>query len=237
MRIQIQRSAVLFVAVLVGLLPVNASGQGASGGGPPGLDRAPRADHDQADRKEQWSRPAKNRASNGRSRRSGDRRARGPRSLHIPKGHRPPRGLCRLWYPGHPPGQQPAPMDCRIALRKQQGSAVVVTHEGRIYGPPAPRWHRRPAEDIVFRRPPRRDEGMSISVEILIDLLGRSGVRHLEAERRRLGLQGALSARWVSSDRTGERVLHVRAGEHPLAKLVDRTGDGRIEGLYVRRNR
>jgi hypothetical protein len=89
---------------------------------------------------------------------------------------------------------------------------------------------------MVFRRRPRRDEGVSISVEILIDLLGRSGVRRLEAERRRVDLRGALTAQWVSTNRTSERVLRVRAGRHPLAMLVDRTGDGYVEDLYVRRD-
>ena len=34
----------------------------------------------------------------------------------IPRGHMPPPGLCRFWYPGRPPGHQPPPRDCR-ALR------------------------------------------------------------------------------------------------------------------------
>ena len=128
-------------------------------------------------------------------------------------------------------------MNCRIAVRKQRGAAVVVNHRGRVYRRHHHRWHRRPARDIVFRRRPHRDEGVSIRVEILIDILGRSGVRRLEAERRRVGLRGALTAQWVSTDWSGERVLRVRAGDHPLAALVDRTGDGYVEDLYVRRDR
>lgn len=31
----------------------------------------------------------------------------------IPRGHRPPRGLCRIWFPGRSPGHQPPPGDCR----------------------------------------------------------------------------------------------------------------------------
>ena len=30
----------------------------------------------------------------------------------IPRGHRPPPGLCRIWFPGRPPGHQPPPGDC-----------------------------------------------------------------------------------------------------------------------------
>ena len=32
--------------------------------------------------------------------------------LHIPPGHYPPPGECRLWYPDRPPGHQPPPGKC-----------------------------------------------------------------------------------------------------------------------------
>lgn len=31
----------------------------------------------------------------------------------IPRGHRPPPGLCRIWFPDRSPGRQPPPGDCR----------------------------------------------------------------------------------------------------------------------------
>jgi hypothetical protein len=33
-------------------------------------------------------------------------------TLGIPKGHLPPPGTCRLWYPDRPPGHQPPPERC-----------------------------------------------------------------------------------------------------------------------------
>ena len=32
--------------------------------------------------------------------------------LHIPPGHYPPPGECRIWYPDRPPGHQPPPGNC-----------------------------------------------------------------------------------------------------------------------------
>jgi hypothetical protein len=32
--------------------------------------------------------------------------------LHIPPGHYPPPGECRIWYPDRPPGHQPPPGKC-----------------------------------------------------------------------------------------------------------------------------
>jgi hypothetical protein len=73
-------------------------------------------------------------------------------------------------------------------------------------------------------------------VEIIVDLLGRDRVRRLRERRRRLGLRGRLTGRWVS-DRGGGLVLRIQAGDRPLARLVDRTGDRRVDRMYVRRPR
>ncbi|SDY54535.1 lysozyme inhibitor LprI family protein [Citreimonas salinaria] len=36
--------------------------------------------------------------------------------VHVPAGHLPPPGLCQVWYPDRPPGQQPPPTDCGIPV-------------------------------------------------------------------------------------------------------------------------
>ncbi|MGE7958298.1 tetratricopeptide repeat protein [Pseudomonas sp. NPDC089530] len=33
--------------------------------------------------------------------------------IEIPRGHRPPPGKCRIWFPDRPPGHQPAPGKCK----------------------------------------------------------------------------------------------------------------------------
>ena len=114
---------------------------------------------------------------------------------------------------------------------------MVVTHDGRRYSASRraspPRWHRRPTGDIVFRRSPDDGEGTTISIEILIDLLGERGYERLQAQRDRLQVQGELVGRWVS-DSSGQRILQVRAGQHPLAELTDQNGDNRVDVMFVR---
>jgi hypothetical protein len=49
-----------------------------------------------------------------------------PAGLHIPKGHLPPAGACRIWFPGRPPGQQPPPGDCsELAVRVPPGAWLL----------------------------------------------------------------------------------------------------------------
>ena len=43
--------------------------------------------------------------------------SRGSRNARVPKGHLPPRGMCRVWVDGVPPGHQPAPTSCAQAER------------------------------------------------------------------------------------------------------------------------
>jgi hypothetical protein len=44
----------------------------------------------------------------------------------IPPGHYPPRGECRIWYAGRPPGQQPPPQPCgRLEGRLPLGSWLL----------------------------------------------------------------------------------------------------------------
>ena len=65
--------------------------------------------------------------------------------LHIPPGHLPPAGKCRIWYPGTPPGHQPPPGDCRVLSRQLPRGAWLVSRD-RIW-----RYDERP--EYYYRRP------------------------------------------------------------------------------------
>jgi hypothetical protein len=52
--------------------------------------------------------------------------------VHVPPGHMPPPGHCRLWYPGVPPGHQPPPERCENLF-----GAHYLPPEAVIVGSPA----------------------------------------------------------------------------------------------------
>ena len=56
-------------------------------------------------------------------------RGQGPNK--VPRGHYPPRGMCRIWFDGVPPGRQPAPTDCETAFRRAPDRARIITSDGR----------------------------------------------------------------------------------------------------------
>jgi hypothetical protein len=48
------------------------------------------------------------------------------RTVRVPRGHLPPAGYCRLWYPGRPPGHQPAPEPCRGLFHGHHHLGAVI---------------------------------------------------------------------------------------------------------------
>ena len=56
----------------------------------------------------------------------GDDSYRGYRTLRVPPGHYPPRGACRVWYEGRPPGRQPRATSCeRLYGRVPYGAFIL----------------------------------------------------------------------------------------------------------------
>ena len=50
--------------------------------------------------------------------------------IHVPGGHLPPPGQCKLWLIGRPPGLQAAPIDCDDVPDELSEGIVLVTHTG-----------------------------------------------------------------------------------------------------------
>jgi len=44
----------------------------------------------------------------------------------IPRGHLPPPGSCRLWYPDRPPGHQPPPGSCADLKGRADAGAYLI---------------------------------------------------------------------------------------------------------------
>lgn len=50
-------------------------------------------------------------------------------AIEIPKGHYPPPGACRIWYPGVEPGQQPPPGDCQELSHRVPAGAWLISRD------------------------------------------------------------------------------------------------------------
>jgi hypothetical protein len=48
-----------------------------------------------------------------------------PRRVHVPPGHYPPPGYCRVWQPGRPPGHQPKPFPCQQPVAVPAGAFIL----------------------------------------------------------------------------------------------------------------
>ncbi len=52
--------------------------------------------------------------------------AQATRTPEVPRDHRPPAGMCRVWLDNVPAGQQPAPTDCANAVRNRPSNGRVI---------------------------------------------------------------------------------------------------------------
>ncbi|GGG37566.1 hypothetical protein [Hymenobacter glacieicola] len=58
----------------------------------------------------------------------------GPRQLAgVPRGHYPPPGQCRVWYPNRPAGHQPPPTSCERLRGIRLEPGAFILHGDRAY--------------------------------------------------------------------------------------------------------
>ena len=70
--------------------------------------------------------PDRNRGRGRGGGRGRDDAYRGYRMLRVPPGHYPPRGACRVWFEGRPPGRQPRATSCeRLYGRVPYGAFIL----------------------------------------------------------------------------------------------------------------
>ena len=56
-----------------------------------------------------------------------------PHSFKVPPGHYPPNGMYRIWYPGRPPGQQPAPVAYGRPANAPITDGAFIIHGNQAY--------------------------------------------------------------------------------------------------------
>ena len=90
------------------------------------------------------------------------------------------------------------------------------------------RWEERGWDDVIFRRP---DDRNTLDRRGLGDILGDVVFGRIDTRRRELGSTGDWLGRWTST-RSG-RELWITAGGVPVARLVDRNGDRRVDSVFL----
>lgn len=78
--------------------------------------------------------------------------------FHIPPGHMPPAGMCRVWIPGRPPGHQPPPGDCRVLSRQVPRRAYLIAYGDRRWSYDDVHYHHSRGEVYDARGYFRRQE-------------------------------------------------------------------------------
>ena len=175
----------------------------------------------------------------------------------VPAAYQPPAGMCRVWLRDVPPMQQPAPTDCRSALRtKPVGSTVVYGPESKRSSFTPNDWSRssvRPLRDDARARASLRSAGIDdASEDLCVDSRDarcdaepstmpamRSAVLWTEGKRpgelqRWFGTQN-VAARFAMPSRGGapDRVEWFDTDGRLVQIWIDRNGDGRADRVEL----
>lgn len=97
-------------------------------------------------------------------------------------------------------------------------------------GSSAVRWEQRTWEDVIFRTP-RGDRGDKLDRAGLGEVLGDIVFGRVDTRRRQLSSSTDYEGLWRTSGRARE--LWITAGGVPIARLLDRDGDNRVDSVYM----
>ena len=97
-------------------------------------------------------------------------------------------------------------------------------------GTRAVRWEQRSWEDVIFRLP-RGDRRQTLDQRGLADVLGDVVFGRIDTRRRALGSPSDFEGRWATAG--SSRELWITAGGIPIARLVDRNGDRRVDAVWT----
>jgi len=92
----------------------------------------------------------------------------------------------------------------------------------------------QPSRTVVVRKRPRPivSPRVVIRADVIVDLLGVEVYRDIESWGRRSGYGGEPVGRWLPYESRGW-VLQISQDGFPLAELIDRDGDRRIDDVWV----
>lgn len=166
----------------------------------------------------------------------------------IPPAYVPPAGMCRVWLRDVPPMQQPAPTDCRTALRaKPVGATVVYGPENRRTGFSPTDWTRpslrSTREDDAARPRSRGDDEGATSGDACTD--GGHDARCDDALASMPAMRAAVLwtegqrpadlQRWFGTGNVAARfTMPARGGSPDRVQWFD--SDGRLVQIWTDRN-
>jgi hypothetical protein len=124
-------------------------------------------------------------------------------------------------------GRGQAPAYCRSGAGHPTAGRQWCLAKGFGLGRDRGTWGTARMGEIVFRTR-QRESGRELGRAALEQAIGPAVLARLEARSRILGAREPLTGRWLPTG-DGGHTLFIRSGVVPVAELVDRTGNGRVD--------
>jgi hypothetical protein len=132
-------------------------------------------------------------------------------------------------------GRGQAPAFCRSGAGHPTAGRQWCLAQGFGLGRDRGTWGTARMGEIVFRTR-QRESGRELGHGALEQAIGPAVLARLEARSRMLGAREPLTGRWLPTG-DGGHALFIRSGIVPVAELVDRTGNGRVDLVLLNMRR